>query len=252
MSESVTVIGETPLVDTKHTSAESTISNEVLQNLPSSRDLWNSLQQSPGVVVPRENVGGLGSAQLSAISAHGSSTYGVQQNMNGMDMTLMHQDNLGAGYFSTDSFEEIQVTTSGISAEYTRNGVIINEVVKSGSNKLSGLGAAYWRTSRCRVTTSMPRLVAKGVASPGAPLDYLFDGSAQVGGPIRKDRIWFFEAYRDFNVYPYVLNCFVNGAQCTDQVRLQNLDNKVDVQASRNGPRDGYVHVGRKSSRSAV
>ena len=240
VAESVTVVGGLPIVDTKHTSLESTISQEALQNLPTSRDLWNSVQQSPGVVVPRENVGGLGSSQITSITAHGSSTYGTQMNINGMDMTLMHQDNGGAGYYSTDSIEEIQVTTSGISAEYAHNGVIINQAVRSGSNIVKGLGAAYWESSALQSNNVDAALTAKGVASPGAPLNRLFDGSAQVGGPILKDRIWFFEAYRDFTVDPFVLNCFVNGKQCTDKVRLQNIDSKVDMQA---GPNDHVMFM---------
>jgi hypothetical protein len=225
VAESVTVVGGLPIVDTKHTSLESTISTEALQMVPTSRDLWNSLQQSPGVVVPRENVGGLGSSQITSITAHSSNTYGTQMNMNGMDMTLMHQDNGGAGYFSTDSVEEIQVTTSGISAEYAHNGVIINQVLRSGSNQVKGLGAVYWEGSSLQSNNVDAALIAKGVASPGAPLNRLFDGSAQVGGPIRKDKIWFFEAYRDFTVDPFVLNCFVDGKQCTDR-SLQNVDSR--------------------------
>ena len=111
LQETMTVVGESPIVDTRNTAAGATVTNEILENVPSSRDLWNTVQQVPGVVVPRENVGGFESTQLSSMSVHGSGASAVQHNLNGIDMTLMHQDNLGAGYFSTDSYEEIQVTT---------------------------------------------------------------------------------------------------------------------------------------------
>ena len=51
------------------------------------------------------------------MAVNGSGASAVQHNLNGIDMTLMHQDNLGAGYYSTDSFEEIQVSTSGVTGQ---------------------------------------------------------------------------------------------------------------------------------------
>ena len=58
VEETVTVVGESPIVDTKNTGAGAVVTNEILAKIPSARDLWNTMQQVPGLVVPRENVGG--------------------------------------------------------------------------------------------------------------------------------------------------------------------------------------------------
>ena len=230
LQETMTVVGESPIVDTRNTAGGATVTNEILENVPSSRDLWNTVQQVPGVVVPRENVGGFESTQLSSMSVHGSGASAVQHNLNGIDMTLMHQDNLGAGYFSTDSYEEIQVTTTGISAEHSRGGLIINQVVKSGANSFRGLLGYYYEDDKTMASNIDDDLRARGVRTEGSPLDHLVDFSAQLGGPIWKDRIWFFEAFRQYNVYPYVLNCFYpDGPRCTNDAKLRNIDTKINA-----------------------
>ncbi len=232
VQETLTVVGEAPIVDVRNTSGDTTMTRDVLERIPSSRDLWNTLQQVPGLVVPRENVGGFESTQLASMSVHGSGRSAVQHNVNGLDMTLMHQDNLGAGYFSTDSFEEVQVTTSGVTAEHSRGGLIINQVVKSGGNSFRGLLGSYYENSSLQSDNIDDDLRARGVTS-GAPLDRLIDFSAQLGGPVLQDRLWFFHAFRKYDVYPFVLNCVnPDGSQCTNESKLTNFTTRIDTQAN--------------------
>jgi hypothetical protein len=233
VEETLTVVAESPILDTRNTTAGAVVTTEILELVPSARDLWNTMSQVPGLVVPRENVGGFESTQLSSMSVHGSGASAVQHNINGIDMTLMHQDNLGAGYFSTDAFEEIQVATSGISAEHSRGGLIINQVFKSGANRFRGLAGFYYENDTLMATNIDDDLRSRGVLTEGSPLKKLEDFTAQLGGPIVRDRIWFFEAFRQYNVYPWVLNCFKeNGDRCTNEAKLRNVTTKIDAQAS--------------------
>lgn len=114
VEESITVSGESPIVDTRSTQSGATVTKEILEMIPSSRDLWNTVQQVPGLVVPRENVGGFESTQLSSMSVHGSGASAVQHNINGIDMTLMHQDNLGAGYYLPAWLERLRWRQGGL------------------------------------------------------------------------------------------------------------------------------------------
>lgn len=233
VEESITVSGESPIVDTRSTQSGATVTREILEMIPSSRDLWNTVQQVPGLVVPRENVGGFESTQLSSMSVHGSGASAVQHNINGIDMTLMHQDNLGAGYMSTDAFEEIQVSTSGISAEHSRGGLIINQVVKSGSNRLSGMVGYFYENDAMMSTNVDDDLRSRGVLTEGSPLESLKDFTAQAGGPIVRDHLWWFGAFRNYSVLPYVLNCFLpDGSKCTNESRLRNYTGKLNAQAN--------------------
>ena len=230
VQETLTVVGESPIVDTKNTSGEVSWTPELLQNLPSSRDLWSTMQQVPGLVMAKENVGGIESPFLSNFQVHGSIRGSHQYNFNGLDMSDMHSG-IGLGYFNTDSMEEIQFSTSGISAEHSRGGLILNTVTKSGGNKFMGQAAGYYEGSALQSTNVDDELRQRGVQGAGAPLDYLYDVSGSLGGPIQADRIWFFAAGRRYVVAPTVLNCTLpDGGECTDGVRLPNVTGKVTAQ----------------------
>lgn len=230
VDEALTVVGEAPIVDTRHTSGQSTWTTELLERIPSARDLWSTMQQVPGLVMGKENVGGIESPFLSHFSVHGSVQGQHQYNFNGIDMSDMHSG-IGLGYFNTDSMEEIQFTSSGISAEHSRGGLILNTVTKTGSNAFNGQVATYFENSALQSTNIDADLRARGVSGTGAPLDYLLDVSGTIGGPIKTDHLWFFAAVRQYSVYPFVLNCTLpGGGQCQDGVRLPNVTGRLTGQ----------------------
>lgn len=238
VQETVTVSGESPIVDTKNTSQEVAWTEELLQKLPSSRDLWSTMQQVPGLVMGKENVGGIESPFLSNFQVHGSLRGSHQYNFNGIDMSDMHSG-IGIGYFNTDSFEEIQFSTSGISAEHSRGGLILNTVTRSGGNRFSGLFAGYYESNGLQSSNVDADLRARGVTGSGAPLDYLYDISGTVGGPIMRDKIWFFGAARRYEITPQVLNCTLqNGSACEDGVNLPNVTAKMTAQM---GPANRFM-----------
>jgi hypothetical protein len=232
MDESLTVVGEAPIVDTRNASGQSTWTGDLLERIPSARDLWSTMQQVPGLVMGKENVGGIESPFLSNFQVHGSVQGQHQYNFNGIDMSDMHSG-IGLGYFNTDSMEEIQFTSSGISAEHSRGGLILNTVTKTGSNVLKGQFATYFENSALQSTNIDADLIAQGVTGTGAPLDYLLDVSGTLGGPIKKDHLWFFAAGRQYTVYPFVLNCTLpGGAQCQDGVTLPNVTGRLTGQTN--------------------
>jgi hypothetical protein len=230
VAETLTVVGESPIVDTKNTSGEVNWTGELMERLPSARDLWSTLQQVPGLVMAKENVGGIESPFLSFFSVHGSIRGSHQYNFNGMDMSDMHSG-IGLGYFNTDSFEEMQFSSSGISAEHSRGGLVMNTVTKSGGNRYSGQGVFYYESSALQSTNIDDELRSRGVQGSGAPLDELSDVSGNLGGPIKRDRVWFFAAARRYAVTPVVLNCTLpDGEPCVDGVTLPNVTGRVTTQ----------------------
>ena len=241
VAETLTVVGESPIVDTKNTSSEVNWTEELLEKIPSSRDLWSTLQQVPGLVMAKENVGGIESPFLSNFSVHGSVRGSHRSNFNGLDMSDMHSG-IGLGYFNTDSFEEMQFSTSGISAEHSRGGLIMNSVTRSGGNRFSGSFAGYWEDDALMSTNVDADLAARGVQNTGVPpLDNLYDFSGTFGGPIKRDKIWFFAAARRYSVTPVVLNCTLeDGSPCVDGVRLPNVTGKVTAQS---GPANRFMMI---------
>ncbi len=234
VAETVSVIGEAPIIDTKNSSANSNWSYEQLQEIPSAMDLWSYIQQVPGLMVSKENVGGNESVQLSGFQVHGSEREAQQYNMNGMDMTLF-EHGIGLGYFNTDAFEEIQFTTSGISAEYSKGGMIINTVVRDGGDQFHGGVRYYYESPSLQSSNLNQELIDRGVSSTGGNLDKLTDLSVDFGGPIVRDRVWFYTAAREYRVTPFVVNCLLpNGDQCIDGSFLTNFTAKITARLDDN------------------
>lgn len=233
VEEAVTVVGESPIVDTKNTTGLVNWTTEHIQKIPNAGDHWAAIQQIPGIVMGKENVGGFESAYGTDFQVHGSIGGTHQYNYNGIDMSLNLSRGLGfaIGYFNMDAFEEVQLTTSGVSAEHSRGGMIMNVVVKSGGNNFNGLVAAHYESDALQSNNIDDELRERGVTAGGAPLDQLTYLSANLGGPIVKDRIWFFAALRDYDVVPFILNCTLpDGSQCTDAADLTNLTTKITAQ----------------------
>src|SRR5262249_8847028 len=99
-----------------------------------------------------------------------------------------------------------QVTTGATSAEVTVPGVFINVVTKSGGNQFHGGGKFLYEDSALQAHNLTPELIDTFGLTPEAQdlfnrLDYLSDASFQLGGPVVKDKVWFFGSYRDHRIH---------------------------------------------------
>ena len=139
VSETITVTGESPTVDTKSNLQQTVMNQEILEGVPSGRDPWSVAKIIPGVQVSTYDVGGTQSIQQSSLSAHGSSTNDVSYNIDG---ATVNWPGGGGGatmlYYDQGMFEEVNYMTSAIPAEVMAGGVSINMVTKDAGNKWSG------------------------------------------------------------------------------------------------------------------
>ena len=188
VEETVTVTGESPIVDVRSNTLGTNFGAELLEAIPSARDPWVILEQTPGMVMSVQNVGGNISGQQASFGAHGS-TSNQQWNLDGATITDMASAS-SPGYFDFDSFEEIQITTAGGDASQEASGVAINFVTKSGSNRLKGSSRLYDANSRFQSSNTPAEVAAQG-GGAGNPLKDVIEYGVEVGGPIKKDRAWF-------------------------------------------------------------
>jgi hypothetical protein len=154
VQETVTVTGESPLIDTKATGTKSTFDLETLQNIPSARDPWVMLERSPGITMDRVNVGGNQSGQQSGYISRGSSTGNNKWSIDGVDITDMAATGASPIYYDVDMLEEMQVTTGGADASQQTGGVGINLVTRGGTDRFRGSGRLYVTDDNFRATTS--------------------------------------------------------------------------------------------------
>ena len=199
VQETVTVTGASPVVDTASTSLSSSFTKEALDKIPNARDPWVIVEQTPGMIMSGVNVGGNLSGQQTSFNALGSGT-NQQWNINGAVVSDIASGNSSPTYYDFDSFQEIQITTAGADASQQGAGVQVNFITRSGSNTFTGFGRFFDTNDKCfgsfgscqsvNVTDAMRTLGAGG----GNPIQDIRDFGAQLGGPIVKNKAWFWGA----------------------------------------------------------
>ncbi len=243
LASSVEVTAETPTIDPKKMTTSTNVTNQELQELPSSRDPWVVLQTVPGVIVDRVNVGGSESGQQSNFQAKGSAGGENTWNLDGITITDMAATGSSAAYYDFDMFEEMQVTTGGSDLQLATGGVGVNMVLKSGSNSVRGSGRVYFENEDMQANNLPDDLAATlgGTSGKGNRIKEYIDYGAEVGGPIFRDRLWAWGAYGKTDV----TNLTLNGDP--DQTILDNLSLKATGQVTQNLRASGTYFMNNKS-----
>ena len=114
VQETVTVTGTTPVVDTRETGTKQTFTLDQLQSIPSARDPWVILQQTAGIAMDRENIGGNMSGQQSNYVSRGGNPTNNKWSIDGVDMTDLAATGSSSVYYDFDSFQEMTINTGGV------------------------------------------------------------------------------------------------------------------------------------------
>ena len=186
-TQAVEVTAEPPAIDTTTTQLGAVINQRAVENLPlNSRDTYQLLQLQPGV----QGVGGsdlfYGSDKAGAVSVNGGRGRSNNFSVNGGDGNDLFVNSPGIEP-SPDAVQEFRVITNTFDAEYGRNsGAVINVVTKSGTNKLHGSIYDYIRNKA---------FDSKKYFDLATPDDTQQQFGATVGGPIKRDKSFFFLSY---------------------------------------------------------
>jgi hypothetical protein len=178
LEEEITVVGGSPVVDVKASTTEVLLNSEMLQNLPIGRNLATIISLTPGTVSYNNVKGGTAAGntyQIDGLNANDP----CQQ-----DLAIPIEFNL---------MEEVEVMTGGMPAEVgVTSGGFINVITKSGGNKFSGLIQGFY-TNKDFTKSVLPldQLTALGIGKPSAAV-FDWEGTVGIGGPILKDRLWFY------------------------------------------------------------
>ncbi|HEY7058512.1 MAG TPA: carboxypeptidase-like regulatory domain-containing protein, partial [Vicinamibacterales bacterium] len=126
VQETVTVSASSPTVDTRDTGTRQTFTQESLQGIPSARDPWVILQQTAGIAMDRENIGGNMSGQQSNYVSRGGMVANNKWSLDGVDITDMAATGSSPTYYDFDAFEEMTINTGGVDVTQQTGGVGIN------------------------------------------------------------------------------------------------------------------------------
>jgi hypothetical protein len=251
VQETITVTGESPIVDTRETGTKQTFTNDLLQSIPSARDPWVILQQTAGIAMDRENVGGNMSGQQSNYVSRGGNPTNNKWSLDGVDITDMSATGASPSYYDFDAFEEMTINTGGVDVTQQTGGVGINLVTKSGSDKFRG-SSRFYVTDDSMESNNIDDALRRQGATSGNPIQNIQDYGVEAGGPLKKGRAWIWGSYGKQDIKVGVLGFYqptdfcqslkstsvalatsiddINGCLNTDLTVLQTTNLKGEVQ----------------------
>ena len=192
MTESVTVSGQSPVVDVTSTSASVAFTKEVLDSVPRGRDLQNIFAMAPGVTQAVMDVGGSTMAQRQNLSSYGVASQPKLQ-VEGMNVTMGADQNTPI-YFNDNTLEEVQIKTSGNDAEVSVPGISMVAIMKSGGNNFHGSYSGAVQSPKLQGSNLNDSLRKQGLTAT-SPLKQFYDVAADLGGRLVRDKLWFFGGY---------------------------------------------------------
>ena len=198
LEESITVTGESAIVDVQSSSKEQVLTEELLNTIPTGRQAWNVGYTLPGVTLNRPGrvVGGAGGIQQVRMGVHGADQNETTIEIDGMQVNANHGNGSTQQYFNQNMTQQMSFTTSANSAETQKGGVRLNMIPQTGGNTFSGTFLAVAVPNEDFVTNNFTQeLKDAGLRTPNRPLS-TSDYNASVGGPIVRDRAWFYGSFR--------------------------------------------------------
>ncbi len=211
VEETITVTGETPVVDLSSARQQTTVSRETLDAIPTTKRLGQYASIIPGAVsqnTSQQDVGGT-AGEGGTFAIHGGRVGDQSTNIDGNPVNMLNNDVVSV---NTQIVQEVVVETSATSAESATGGVQINVIPREGGNRFSGTFAGSWTGPDLAADNLNDALMKRGLTS-GASIKNFMDVGGGFGGPIKRDKLWFFAADRVWKSSKYISGAYYNKNQ---------------------------------------
>lgn len=240
VAETITVTGESPVVDVKTTGVSATFDTKELQEVPSATDMWAVLTQTPGVRMRGFDVGGSHKSQQV-----GYESFGVRNQNRVINEGVNTTEGAGwsGGYYDYYAIEEFRVSAQGADVEMSTPGSHVVAVFKSGGNEFSSLThydiQPAGDVKSPFVTDNIDdELMGRGGTS--APVREFSEFHIDFGGPAVKDKFWFYGAYNYFKIDKVISGA--NPAVATDIGLFDEITGKINWQMTEKDQFIGFSH----------
>jgi hypothetical protein len=251
LAESVTVTGDSPIIDITTTKVGSDLKGEALVAVPNSTDVWGALSESPGVRMQGFDVGGSHKSQQS-----GYEVFGITNQARVVSDGVDHTEGVGGTGFYEDYYANEEVAVSGLGSDVEMNsgGGLIVTTIKSGGNQFKGLEHLSYEPGKFVGTNAAGSDISSrgftcpnnsaGAAQCDNPVLLFWEGHTDLGGPIYRDRSWFYGAYNHFKINKAVSG--ISQSVATDLGIFDNETAKGTWKPTQNNTLIGYFQQGRK------
>jgi hypothetical protein len=200
VQETITVTGESPIVDIQSSAQTRTMSDQAFKELPSGGSWIQMAALVPAIRASNTDVGGvLGDQTGAQVDAHGSRPGDGVSMIDGLRIGNMYIDsNLTNMSLSPLLFDQVEVSLSGQMGETGTNGVVMNAIPKSGGNSFSGTLLANGSGPSLQGDNVTSDLQSRGLQNASTTLKKLYDINGAFGGPLVRDKLWFYVTSRYF------------------------------------------------------
>ncbi len=211
IEETLTVTGATPIVDVQSTTRQRVMDREILDNIPSGRTQYNLGVLIPGVVLTGgQDVGGSGGqTAFPALEIHGSKASDSVETMGGMSISVLNTGSHQPVRVNPAGTQEIVLDTASGDAEYTVGGVRINRIPREGSNTFNATFFGALANGGMQGNNLTQKLRDRGLGQPDS-INTNWEANVGFGGPIKRDKFWFYFAARKMRSSMYAAGLYWN------------------------------------------
>ena len=214
LEETLTVRGASPVVDVQNVRTQNVLSRETLDTLPTGKTGtgWTALTLGAINVNGGQDVGGNRGESSGALMIHGGRNVDQRVFLDGMSFNNAASTGGGYNYIlfpNQMATQEITLETSGMSAESETSGIQVNLVPKEGGNRFTGSFVAAYSGKDLQSSNLTDALRARGLNSTTFAKK-IYDYGIGTGGPIRRDRLWFYAAQRWWGAQEYAPGNYFN------------------------------------------
>ncbi len=232
LEETLTVTGDAPTVDVQTAVHTQVLNREAIDSIPTGRTIQGMGQLIVGVSLNLPDTGGARAMQQTYMSTHGMTTANNTVMIDGMMVNGLQSDGAVQSYFNDAMNQEVSYQTSGIGAETSSGGVRLNMIPREGGNRFNGDFKTAYRPGAWQGNNLTDRHVKTGLTA-GNAVDRIIDATVAQGGPIVKDRLWFFASARYFSVNNFIAGTqFKDGSQGVDDQYIRSGLARVTWQVS--------------------
>ncbi len=232
LAETITVTGASPLVDTTTAVHTQVLDREALDVLPSGKMIQSIGQLVPGINLNLPDVGGARAMQQTYMTTHGMTAANNTVMVDGMTINGLQLDGAVQAYVNEAMNQEMSYQTSGINADTSAGGVRLNMIPREGGNRFSGDFRYSLRPGEWQSSNLTERHIERGVTA-GNAIDRIIDSTFSQGGPIKRDKLWFFVTARYVSANNFIANTVTDeGTQGLDDQYIKSALARLTWQVS--------------------
>ncbi|MFN7977316.1 MAG: carboxypeptidase regulatory-like domain-containing protein [Vicinamibacterales bacterium] len=209
LAETVTVTGDSPVIDTTSANTSVNLGEQLLQGTPGGRDIWSLVEYKvPSLLITRPDVGGTSGGLQGVFNARGTNSTQNTSYLNGINVGDPAAVGAAGFYYDFDAFDDIQVSTGAHDITVPTSGVFLNMVTKSGGDKWKGRITTAWLGDKTQTQNIDDNLLKYGFRKETNAVDFVSDVNVSAGGPVVARKLRMFTSFRDWRVHVNVPAAF--------------------------------------------